>query len=246
MSAPARYTFADVRRSYSDEKWRDELYGDWGSALLYRPISMLLTSLLLRFRVRATWITILALVIVIILPAVAFWGGSDAADWVCGLALFRAVLDCVDGNIARVTGSSSRFGHYLDFSTDILFRATFYGSIGLLAAAESGVPSRLSSSALTLTVIAALLAITGRLCRVYAEGMTGKYPFARVKAEAGEVADNIRRYVFPLLSGLDTLLPFGVLLGAWFGMLPLVIAWIVTYSAADFLYSQVAILRQLA
>ena len=64
----------DVFRAYSREKRREEFYGEWGAAVAYRPLSLLLTPLFLKLGVAPTAVTAFAMVIVIMLPLSALWG----------------------------------------------------------------------------------------------------------------------------------------------------------------------------
>jgi phosphatidylglycerophosphate synthase len=235
MTERRRYTMDDVRRGYTAEKRRREWYGEWGAALIYRPISLLLTPILLRRAVSASAVTLAALGLALLLPVGAAALGGGAYLFVGFGALAVAVLDCVDGNIARATGSESARGDYLDFVTDIVFRTAAYGAVGLIAAAEDG-------WGLPLAVLAALLAIAARLCRLYAEGLTGEGVTAPPAAETGIVG----RYLYPLLSGLDPLLPFAILAAGYWQVMGWLLVWLVAYSALDLLYTNTAILRRLA
>jgi phosphatidylglycerophosphate synthase len=229
-----------IARSYA-AKSREEWYGEWGAALLYRPLSFVLTPLFVRLGIGATTVTVVALALVLCLPALALRGSVLQVGLV---AIVIAVLDCVDGNIARATGTTSRVGHYLDFLTDILFRIAFYGSIGLLVDTDRTAPAWIGGWGLGLGIAAAFLAVGARLCRVYAERFAGEVAYAR--PESPKEAGGILRYAFPFVSGIDPLLPLIVLAAGWLGALHWVIAWLVGYSALDFLYTQYAVLRRLA
>jgi phosphatidylglycerophosphate synthase len=87
----------------------------------------------------------------------------SAGEYGWGLVLgwLMTFLDTVDGKLARVTISSSRFGHYLDHVTDLVHPPLWYLAWGLgLASLEPG----LGGSALTatLTIIVAGY-VVGRL-----------------------------------------------------------------------------------
>src|SRR5476651_2342469 len=110
-----RFSIADIRRTYSPAKAREEWFGDWASALIYRPLSFCVTPLFIRLGFSAQMVTLLSLMIGLSLPLIAIFGGGTALWWVAGLATVWVVLDCVDGNIARLLQTASRSGHYLDF-----------------------------------------------------------------------------------------------------------------------------------
>jgi phosphatidylglycerophosphate synthase len=231
-----RYRLAALFQAYAAEKASEEWHGEWGAALLYRPLAILVSPPLLRLGVPACAITILSLLAALSLPVVALTAGLIPLALA---AILVGILDCLDGTIARASGTISRRGQYLDFITDIVFRTTLYVSVGLLA--QGAAPSGLRALALPLAILAVLLAIAARLCRIYAEHLAGAKPYSRQTFSGGA-----GQWVFSALSGLDPLLPLAILalgLAGWMGWL---IPWLLFYSALDFLYTQFAILRSIA
>jgi phosphatidylglycerophosphate synthase len=226
---------AALFRAYAAGKAGEEWHGEWAAALLYRPVAILAAPALLRLGVPATGVTLAALLLVLGLPAMAWaWGAVPVAL----AAILIGMLDCLDGTIARASGSVSRSGHYLDFLTDIVFRASFYAAIGLVAARAA--PHWLAGLSLPLALVAALLAIAARLCRVYAEKLTGSAPYGEpVKRDLSTLA-------FSLVSGMDGLTPLIVLLLTVTGGMGWLVLWLVFYSALDFLYTQVATLSRMS
>ena len=116
----------------------------------------LATRLCARFGVRPNQVTGLSLALAVLAGA-AFWYGNFAS----GLALgwFMTFLDTVDGKLARVTLTSSRFGDLLDHSLDLVHPPLWYiaWSVGVGAAALP----------LGLTPLAAIMLagyLGGRLC----------------------------------------------------------------------------------
>ncbi len=91
-------------------------------------------------------------VVLAVLAGAAFWYGH----FVTGLALgwFMTFLDTVDGKLARVTLTSSRFGDLLDHSLDLIHPPLWYIAWGAGAGADS------------LLLVAVMFAgyIGGRLC----------------------------------------------------------------------------------
>ena len=87
--------------------------------LVYRPLSMPLTTLLLRFGATANGVTFAGLVVLLISLAVMSLPASYAALGIAGYCLFF-VLDFVDGNIARFHGTSSYFGKLIDGMVDTM------------------------------------------------------------------------------------------------------------------------------
>jgi len=230
-----RQSAAALFRAYAADKAGEEWHGEWGAALLFRPPAILLAPVLLRLGVPATAVTLCSLGLALSLPAVAFaWGAVPAAL----IAVLAGILDCLDGTIARASGSVSRTGHYLDFVTDVVFRASFYAAIGLLAAGAA--PVWLHGWALPLALVAALFAISARLCRVYAEKMSGTAPYGEPPRRGAATL------IFSVISGIDPLTPLVVLLLGMVGGMYWLVLWLVAYSALDFLYTQVAALRRIS
>jgi len=237
----SRYSIKDVRASYGPEKAREEWYGDWMSALVYRPASFWITPPLLNLSVTASQVTTFALLIALALPPIALFAGQSAYVAVAVLAILFVVLDCVDGNIARVTKTASKRGHYLDFLTDIVFRIAQYAAVGILADRELSSLSWMNRQGVMLGLLAALLAIVGRLTRLFVRQLSPGDVF-----DSDQMAKGIiDRFIFPFLSGLDRVLPLFVLAADRWGGLRWVILYLVIYSAADFLFAQYAIFRRL-
>ena len=234
-----RYLVADLFRDYAAHKAREEWHSEWGVALVYRPLAILMASPLLRLGVPATAVTGLSLLLTPVLPVLALTAGLGAYLAVGLVAMLILTLDCVDGTIARASGTVSRFGHYLDFMTDVVTRGALYAAIGLMA--RDMAPEALSGWVLPLALLAALLAIAARLCRIYGERFVGE-----AYGRDGETGNRgLLGIAFSVLSGIDQLLPLAVLgLGA-LGYLGWLVLWLVAYSALDFVYTQFAILRRL-
>lgn len=67
------------------------------------------------------------------LTAAAFygWGSPRAANWGAGLYVLSAILDHVDGHLARLTGRSSAAGQTYDRIADLLVRFALFAGFGL-------------------------------------------------------------------------------------------------------------------
>jgi len=137
-SATHRYTLADVKASYPPEKAWAEMQGDFPCYLIYRPISFYLTPPLLWLGIPVTGVTLFALGVAIVMTGVAWRGGPYAFLLVAGLGFGYHVLDCVDGNMARTLGRTSRLGGILDGTVDMTFWCLLLLSLGLLVEHEGG------------------------------------------------------------------------------------------------------------
>lgn len=94
--------------------------------VLYRPLAFLLVKVLALGRITPNQITLAALV-----PGFAaawcFWQGTPAGYLAGAILLFVTnVLDCADGMLARVRGTSSLTGYILDGLVDYAIQGTLF------------------------------------------------------------------------------------------------------------------------
>ena len=82
---------------------------------VYRPVSVPIASLLSKTGITPLHVTLIS-------AALSFGGGIafgfDAFVLGAALTLFGSISDCVDGDLARVLGQSSKSGSYLDHVLD--------------------------------------------------------------------------------------------------------------------------------
>ena len=235
-----RYTAEDIKNSYGVEKAQEELYGEWVAHYVYRPLSFQVTPFFLHLGVSPSKVTFISLLLVISLPFVALFFPVPYV-FVGLLAIVISVFDCVDGNIARVTGNTSSSGHYFDFLTDILHRVFLYLSIGIMIAQASWTPVFYSGIATESLLVAATLAIVARMCRVYADSEFFSKDEPSIKKEGDDSSSWLDRYFFPFFSGLDWAVPFAVILFGMFGLLHWILVWLIFYSLLDFSHTQYSI-----
>ena len=176
-------------------------------------------------------------------PAVSLRTGLPSGSALASVAILILVLDCVDGTIARATCTTSQTGHYLDFLTDVIFRVSFYSTIGLLADLSHSSPGWLWGRAAWLGAFAALLAVLARLCRVYVEHLTGFGPYEL--NDTSERPASLSEIVFSAISGIDFLLPFFLLGAGLLNILSWVILWLAVYSTLDLAYTQITALQKI-
>lgn len=178
-----------------------------------RTIFTPLARLLARAHVTPDMVTVAGTVATIVVACAVLapghlWQGALAL----GVVLF---CDSVDGTLARLTGSSSRFGAFLDSTLDRIGDGAVFGALTAWAAlgAQPG-PAR------TATVIAGLVAMVG----------VGTVPYARARAESVGVeaklgiAERTDRLVVALLGAFLT----GLGLSLWF--LAVALAWVAVAS----------------
>lgn len=121
-----KYSMREIRMSLTGEKKAAD--GIWSTYIL-RPLSMPLTWLALRMGLSANavswWSALFALAGGILLGLPGF---RLPAIGILLLFIF-SVLDCVDGNVARVSGTASPWGGWSDAIVGfIAYTAIFFGS----------------------------------------------------------------------------------------------------------------------
>lgn len=96
-----------------------------------RKISALLSQMFLALHLSPNAITLVATAVGMLAAAV-FSVGTYAAG-IIGAVLFQlsAIIDCCDGEVARLTFAESPFGEQLDIMTDNLVHMALFGAIGL-------------------------------------------------------------------------------------------------------------------
>src|SRR5881409_3229356 len=105
-----------------------------------RKVSASLTPIFLRTGLSPNAITVLSLVIGL-LAAASFGVGSYTAG-LMGALLFQlaAIVDCCDGEVARLTHRQSRFGEQLDITADNVVHMAIFAGVawGLFLQQEPG------------------------------------------------------------------------------------------------------------
>ncbi len=109
-------------------------------AYLNRKISRPLTRLLLRTPLTPNHITLLSCGIGL-LGAACFWGGGCRWPILGGLLLqFSAVVDCIDGEVARVKLLESPLGAWLDITLDTVVHIAIFLGVGIAVWKQGDAP----------------------------------------------------------------------------------------------------------
>ncbi len=107
-------------------------------AYLNRKLSRPLTRLLLRTPLTPNHITLLSCGIGL-LGAACFWGGGYGWLILGGLLLqFSAVVDCIDGEVARVKFLESPLGAWLDITLDTVVHIAIFVGVGIAVWKQGG------------------------------------------------------------------------------------------------------------
>jgi hypothetical protein len=137
---------------------KGDLVEEWGDRVFFRPVGLRICRFLLPTAVTADQVTVLTLVLGLVAGHLMFYD----AWWVnaLGVALFVVsdVFDSVDGQLARMRGTSTPFGRMLDGASDTLRFGNLYltliarlvadgfGWQGALLAVAAGISHSLQSA----------------------------------------------------------------------------------------------------
>lgn len=173
------YSIAEIRASYAKKR-------DWErqfpvSYYLFRPLSFPLTALLSRLTNSPRAIAWAGLAVgAAACVLLARRGNYGPWPGVAGLALF-ALLDACDGNMARVTGSVSRYGKLLDGALGKLVEGLYLPALsaGLYFSPAAGFPLSLACPS-PWTLLAGFAALAGMLYSSYIESA-----YDALRGEAG-------------------------------------------------------------
>ncbi len=93
-------------------------------------IARVLVRPLARLGVTPNQVTAVSLLLALGAGALFALGGAPAIHWAAGLFVLARFLDHFDGELARLTGKTSRFGYYFDYITGGLSHAALFAGMG--------------------------------------------------------------------------------------------------------------------
>ena len=128
--------------------------------LVHRQLSRPVSRLLLTTRLSPNAITVIGILVGV--AGGLLLGVPGAAAILAALVLLEtsAVLDCSDGEVARLRFAESRVGHWLDVSGDTLVHVALLTGIAARMARTGAAPDRALLVALLVGVVAAFAVIT--------------------------------------------------------------------------------------
>ena len=135
------------------------------------------------------------------------------------LLMLSNFLDHADGELARLSGKSSRFGHYYDLACDAGVTVLAFVAMGAGVAATLPVPGRVSPIVLGTAAGSAIALIF--LLRMRIEALAGKAATRQAALGGFETEDVL--YLLPLVTLFDGIGPF--LVAASIGA-PLFLVWV--------------------
>jgi phosphatidylglycerophosphate synthase len=226
-----RMSRQELEKTFSAEKAaQDGLL----SNRVYRQLSFVVTPWFLNAGISANAVSCVGLFCSAMMPLVAVLLGPYDYLGLALLIVLYLVLDCVDGNVARVVGSSGPLGQYLDSLAGKLYALGRTLALGIVAARE--LPMLGLGTWVSLAFFSVLLFIWGRESRQYLKITGGGTPDQFVVGW-GRLRD--------LALGFTELIPLGLIVLGPLGYAWLTFVGLFFFYTALFAYSQVRIFRQL-
>ncbi|KKL97137.1 hypothetical protein LCGC14_1837500 [marine sediment metagenome] len=127
MSKPS---IAEIKNSLSDEKRLIE-QDVWAIRYGIRPLSVYVAWLFIRLGISCKQTVVLGLLMGLTGCFLIAVGSLQVAAAGCVLLIIGSLLDYVDGNIARATGTTDKLGAYLDLTSDNFMAAAVPIAVGL-------------------------------------------------------------------------------------------------------------------
>lgn len=124
-----KYTFREITASYTPEKRKNTSM--W-ARVFSRPLSFITAYIFANLGFSANVVSLISLVEAFIASAFIILGGKFLI-WGIVLFLFWDILDCTDGNIARLTNTSSLLGEFFDAVAGYAAVAFIYLAVGVAA-----------------------------------------------------------------------------------------------------------------
>lgn len=124
------YSLEDVKNSIPEEKKKIDKMDIWVYYFV-RPVSFYVTWVCMKFKLSANNASFFS--IIISLTGFFFLSKGTFVSILIGLIImnFWIIFDCVDGNIARVTKSSSTYGTFLDALSGYIYMTLLYFGLGI-------------------------------------------------------------------------------------------------------------------
>lgn len=136
--------------------------------------------------------------------AAAFLPGTYGWSNVAALLLIVSnFLDHTDGELARISGKTSRIGHLYDLASDATVTILLFIAIGVGVAVQPGVPQQVPTAVLGLVAGCAIALIFYLRMRI--EDMAGKAANRQASLGGFETEDVL--YLLPLVTLCDSVVP---------------------------------------
>lgn len=123
-------TIADIRSTYTKEKKffdKNNLWGYW----VFRQVSYYPTWLCLKLGISANSVTFMGFILGLAGCALLAFGNYVSVIIGAILVNLWALFDYIDGNIARYSGSSSKYGAFIDNANGLVISGLLFFSTGI-------------------------------------------------------------------------------------------------------------------
>jgi hypothetical protein len=167
----------DITSSYTSEKKKKSSL--W-ARIFSRPVSFIFTYLFINLGFTANAVSVLSMVEVLVACLFIMLGGK-LLPWGVGLYVMWHVLDCCDGNIARVTKKSSYAGEFFDAVSGYTAPAFIFLSVGVAAFKTTVVPADYSYWFIVIGALASISDILGRI--IYQKYVVTEYRLGLIGKE---------------------------------------------------------------
>lgn len=172
-----KYTMRDITASYTPEKRKKTSI--W-ARIFSRPLSFLLTYVLINLGFTANAVSILSIIEAMIACSFLIIGGKFLI-WGIILFLLWDVLDCTDGNIARVKGTSSLVGEYMDAISGYTAPAFIYLAVGVAAFRTTSLFSQFDYWFIIIGAVASISDILSRI--IYQKYVVTEYRLGMIETK---------------------------------------------------------------
>jgi phosphatidylglycerophosphate synthase len=170
----------------------------WDARLARRLVAPLIHSW-----VRPNHLTTLRLLVGLAAAAAFLPGTYGWSNLAALLLVLSNFLDHTDGELARMSGKTSRFGHIYDLASDAVVTISLFIAIGVGVAAKPGVDLFVAPAILGLAAGTAIALIF--FLRMRIEEMLGKAATRQASLGGFETEDVL--YLFPLATLSNALVP---------------------------------------
>lgn len=162
MASKNKNSLRTINASYPLAKWRADPV--W-TKLILRPLALPVTWLALKLGLSANQVTYLSIFCVLMGTVFLTLGSRPYAIW--GAVLFNlwAILDCVDGNVARMRGTASKYGELIDAFGGYVAYAFVFLAAGMAAEnARDSIPEYFNG--VNFAMVGALASISNLTMRI--------------------------------------------------------------------------------
>ncbi|WP_249310523.1 CDP-alcohol phosphatidyltransferase family protein [Congzhengia minquanensis] len=172
-----KYTMKQILQSYTPEKRKKSCF--W-ARFFSRPLSFPLTYIFINCGLTANTVSVISMIESLLASLFIMLGGRFTPIGV-GMFVLWHILDCCDGNIARVKKTSSYGGEYFDAVSGYTAPAFVYLAVGVAAYHTTTITTDYSYWFIVLGGVASVSDILGRL--IYQKYIVTEYRLNLIEEE---------------------------------------------------------------